>query len=189
MSRRTCTLLVVAGVLMLARGAWIPAKAFAAQVLLQNAWEKSLADGGVHKPWPWADTHPVARLSAPAHGVELIALAGSAGSSLAFGPGHVAGSGAPGSRDTVILGGHRDTHFRFLERVETGETLVLQNPAGQQVVYRVERAEVTDSRVSRLRVEQDSGLLALVTCYPFDALTAGGPLRYVVSARAVEVSL
>jgi sortase A len=28
--------------------------------------------------------------------------------------------------------------------------------------------------------------LILVTCYPFDAIVPGGPLRYVVYARKVE---
>ena len=27
--------------------------------------------------------------------------------------------------------------------------------------------------------------LTLITCYPFDALRAGGPLRYVVTAKAI----
>lgn len=26
----------------------------------------------------------------------------------------------------------------------------------------------------------------LVTCYPFDAVVAGGPLRYVVTAKEVQ---
>jgi len=189
MSRRVCALLVLAGALMLARGAYIPAKAFAAQALLQSAWQKSREDGGVHKPWPWADTHPVARLSAPRHGVDLIALAGSSGSSLAFGPGHMSRSGAPGSRDTVVFGAHRDTHFRFLEQVEPGDTLILESAGGERVVYYVEGAEVADASETRLRFEEDTGILALVTCYPFDALSAGGSLRYVVSAKAVGASL
>jgi len=37
---------------------------------------------------------------------------------------------------------------------------------------------------SALRIPRDTALptLTLVTCYPFDAIAAGGPLRYVVSA-------
>jgi sortase (surface protein transpeptidase) len=30
--------------------------------------------------------------------------------------------------------------------------------------------------------------LTLITCYPFGALRAGGPLRYVVTARAMDVA-
>ena len=29
-------------------------------------------------------------------------------------------------------------------------------------------------------------MLTLVTCYPFDALVAGGPLRYLVFAKAIK---
>jgi sortase A len=29
--------------------------------------------------------------------------------------------------------------------------------------------------------------LTLITCYPFDAIAPGGPLRYVVRARALKV--
>ena len=32
-------------------------------------------------------------------------------------------------------------------------------------------------------LDTDSAILSLVTCYPFDARDAGGPLRYVVTAR------
>ena len=31
-------------------------------------------------------------------------------------------------------------------------------------------------------------LLTLVTCYPFDAVSPGGPLRYAVTAEAIEDS-
>ena len=32
-------------------------------------------------------------------------------------------------------------------------------------------------------LDTQQSMLSLVTCYPFDALEAGGPLRYVVTAR------
>ena len=38
---------------------------------------------------------------------------------------------------------------------------------------------------SVLRTDPDADQLVLVTCYPFDALRAGGPLRYVVFADPV----
>jgi sortase A len=43
--------------------------------------------------------------------------------------------------------------------------------------------QVVDSRRQPLQLSGDG--LALVTCFPFDALTAGGPLRYVVIATPV----
>ena len=43
---------------------WIPLKGGLVQVLLQRSWEQGL-DGAIDaRPWPWADTHPVARIHA-----------------------------------------------------------------------------------------------------------------------------
>jgi len=44
-------------------------------------------------------------------------------------------------------------------------------------------ADVVDSRNGSLVLDTDVAILTLVTCYPFDAASAGGPLRYVVTAR------
>ncbi|MFK8016742.1 MAG: class GN sortase [Gammaproteobacteria bacterium] len=172
---------------LLAHGLYLPAKALAAQVLLHKAWTQALSDGGAHRPWPWADTYPVARLRAPDHDVDLIALAGASGQSLAFGPGHVSHSGAPGSLDTVVFGGHRDTHFRFLKDLRVGDELWLQGRDGSEQHYRVEQLDIANVFDSTLRLEPDSGQLALVTCFPFDALRAGSTQRFVVSARSVSL--
>ncbi len=65
--RRTLLwLLLLSGSWQLAGGLWIDAKALLAQRLISVAWERTLIAGeaGV-KPWPWADTWPVARLQVP----------------------------------------------------------------------------------------------------------------------------
>ena len=41
-----------------------------------------------------------------------------------------------------------------------------------------------DARHARLAPDDGRPLLSLVTCYPFDAVAPGGPLRYVVTAAA-----
>jgi sortase A len=52
------------------------------------------------------------------------------------------------------------------------------------VRYRIDDLSVADSRTARLRAAGSGRALVLVTCWPFGALTPGGPLRYVVTARA-----
>jgi sortase A len=42
---------------------------------------------------------------------------------------------------------------------------------------------VLDSRHDRLLIEADRPMLTLLTCYPFDAVLPGGPLRYVAIAE------
>ena len=190
MPRKTLALAIVLltaiGGWQLGQGMWIHVKARLAQHLLQHAWARTLTGQRDVKPWPWADTWPVARLTAPAHGVDLIVLAGASGRTLAFGPGHVTGSAAPGTAGTSIVNGHRDTHFAFLARVRTGETLVTQVPGRPPVFYRVTATAVVDSRTAAVASDDGISALVLLTCYPFDAVTAGGPLRYVVTAEPAD---
>ena len=164
-------------------GAYIPAKAWLAQELMQRAWSRGA--GGVSKPvpWPWADTWPVARLSARAGAIELIVLAGGSGRTLAFGPGHLSASAMPGEPGNTVIAGHRDTHFSFLRDVEIGESLVLETISGSKHLYKVVGIDVVDARRGSLLLDTDEPFLSLVTCYPFDAHDAGGPLRYVVTAK------
>lgn len=167
----------------LAGAGWIHAKAMLAQHLLARAWEDTREDGRPHKPWPWADTWPAARLEAPALGADYHVLAGTTGQALAFGPGlHEVFNGSAG-RWTVIAG-HRDTHFRFLQALQPGMTLRLEGIAGPVRHFRVVSARVVDSRVETLQPPApDADGLLLVTCYPFDSWQPNGPLRYVVEAQ------
>jgi sortase A len=165
------------------QGAYIPAKAWVAQELMQRAWLRGAAGIDEPVPWPWADTWPVARLSARSGDVELIVLAGGSGRTLAFGPGHLSASAMPGESGNTVIAGHRDTHFSFLRDVEIGESLVMETPAGSRHLYRVVGIDVVDSRRGSLQLDTDEPYLSLVTCYPFEASDPGGPLRYVVTAR------
>lgn len=177
-------LLAVLGLAELGRGAWIHVKARLAQHLLQRAWART-ARGEPHaRPWPWADTWPVARLRVPAHDVDLIVLSGVSGRSLAFGPGHAPASAAPGTPGTAIVTGHRDTHFRFLEHVKPGDEVLVELPGGRFTRLTIEEVSVVDARTAVIRSEDQAAGLILMTCYPFDAIVPGGPLRYVVTARA-----
>ena len=175
--------LVVLGAWQVGHGVWIYAKARLAQHLLQRAWARTLAGEADVKPWPWADTWPVARLRVPAHQADLIVLDGVSGRTLAFGPGHAPGSAPPGAAGTAIVSGHRDTHFRFLERVRAGDEVLIEAPGRPPVRFVVRETAVVDSRTAVIRRDGDTAGLALVTCYPFDAVTPGGPLRYVVVAE------
>jgi sortase A len=169
----------------LGAGGYIFAKAVLAQHLLQAAWARTLAGERHAKPWPWADTWPVARLAAPAQGVELIVLAGASGRTLAFGPGHLDGTAAPGDPGVSVVGGHRDTHLRFLRDVAPGSLLTVERADGRTIAYRVAEARIVDARTTAIDAGSPESRLVLVTCYPFDAILPGGPLRYVVFADPV----
>lgn len=176
--------LLLLGVAAVAQGSWIFSKAALAQVLLRRAWSLAQAGQERARPWPWADTWPVARLVSPAQDIDLIVLEGATGSSTAFGPGHLQGSPLPGAEGNVVLAAHRDTHFRFLERLALGDGLWIELPNGATQRYLVQSTSVVDEHDTAL-LHAEGDWLTLVTCYPFDAPLPGGPLRYVVRARPV----
>jgi sortase A len=167
------------------QGLYIHAKALLAQYLLHQAWARTLAGEREVKPWPWADTWPVARLRVPAKGVDLIVLAGASGRTLAFGPGLLDGTASPGSPGNSLISGHRDTHFRFLKGLGGGDEILIGSADGRTRRYRTVGSQVIDGRKARIAVDTEDAYLTLVTCYPFDAVVPGGPLRYVVTARGV----
>ena len=177
-------LLVCAGVACFGHGLYIFAKAELAQVLLHYAWARTQASGAPVKPWPWADTHPVARLIALKQGADLLVLSGASGRTLAFGPGHFDGSANPGDPGNSVIVAHRDTHFRFLRRMTTGDSLVVEAQDGTRRHFHVQRIYVADFRALNIPRDTSVPTLTLVTCFPFDAINPGGPLRYVVVAAS-----
>lgn len=179
-------LCAAAGLWQLGQGVYIYAKAQLAQYLIADAWKKTLAGQRVVKPWPWADTWPVARLSVPALDKNVYILAGADGRAIAFGPGHMHGTPLPGAEGNSVIGGHRDTHFAFLRALKPGDVIAVQRAHGQWRHYRVGEARVVDKREVYVARNDGATRLTLVTCWPFDALRAGGPERYVVTAWATQ---
>ena len=113
----------------------------------------------------------------------MIVLAGASGRTLAFGPGHTLGTALPGERGTSIVSGHRDTHFAVLEELRRGDEIAIERSDGRIVYYEVEELQVADARTMRIGIAAEEDALVLVTCWPFDAVVPGGPLRYVVTTR------
>jgi sortase A len=176
--------LLAFGLWQVGEGSWIYAKARLAQLLLERAWSRTLAGETGAKPWPWADTWPIATLIVPGQGIDQIVLEGAYGRTLAFGPGHLKASARPGQEGATVLTGHRDTNFRFLKRLRRGDVIALQSRTGQWIRFSVRERQIVDSRVASIHIDAGDPRLVLVTCYPFDAITSGGPLRLVVTAEA-----
>lgn len=178
-------LIALVGLVLVGQGLWIHAKALLAQVLLERAFAEAIATGRPAKPWPWADTWPVARIEVPRLGRSVIVLAGSSGQALAFGPGHVEGTPGAGESGVAVYAAHRDTHFAFLREVKMGDEIVVTRADGETARFRMTRSDVVRWDRSGIDPAASGRHLALATCWPFDAQTAG-PLRYLVEAEAVE---
>jgi sortase A len=172
------------GLTLIGQGLFIHAKALVAQVLLERAFSESVASGRPAKPWSWADTWPVARVEVPRLGAVTIALAGSSGQALAFGPGHVENTPEAGERGTAVYAAHRDTHFAFLRDVRLGDEVRVTRSDGRIARFSVTETRIVPFDAPGLDPDADGRYLALATCWPLDA-RAAGPLRYVVMAEAV----
>ncbi len=181
-------ILAAVGTWQLGAGTWIHVKAQLAQLLLARAWAQTLTGSIEVRPWPWADTWPVARLRIPSVGLDAIVLHGHSGRSLAFAPGLAPGSASPGQPGTTLISAHRDTHFSGLAGLHVGSEIELQTAAGHWR-YRVAATEVLDTRTQQIVEDPLRDELVLATCYPFDALLPGGPLRYLVYANRMETDL
>ena len=183
--KRLILFVAVLGISFFAYGAYIPAKAVLAQYLINDAWNDSIRSGESHKPWKWADMHPVMKLSSNKHKQELIVLSGDKGNSLAFAPGYNLISYMPNQGGTTVISAHRDTHFEFLQNVAINDVFELTDRYNKTLSYRVNDIKIIDATKKDIAIRSNQDELKLITCYPFDAIVARGPLRYVVTAKMI----
>ena len=169
----------MAGLLFTEQG-YMKVKAILADRLIEAAWEAHRLDGGVHRPWAWADTHPLARLEVERLGIRRTILSGASGTSMAFGIGHVDGTALPNRAGNVVLGGHRDGRFAFLEHLRPGDRMVLTTHE-QRREWVVRELFVVDANDGSVLEDDGSDRLTLVTCFPFGGVTPTHR-RYVVTA-------
>ena len=187
-ARAASLLIALGGGLCLAQAGLIHAKARLGQALIEGAWQRTLGGEEGVRPWPWADTTPVARLQVPAHAVDVYVLAGGSGHALAWGPGHLAGSARPGAPGNAVLAGHRDTHFAFLGALRPGDQVYAEDSRGRVTRYSVRDHFVTHERDTRVLTPGGATRLTMITCWPFEDPIPGGPKRYVVVAEAIRAS-
>jgi sortase A len=183
--KRVILVLAALGISFFAYGAYIPAKAVLAQYLINDAWNDTIRSGKSQKPWKWADMHPVMKLSSEKHKQELIVLSGDKGNSLAFAPGHNLSSYMPNQGGTTVISAHRDTHFEFLQDVSISDVFELTDRNNKTMSYKVSNIKIIDATKQDISIHSNQDELKMITCYPFDAIVARGPLRYVVTAKMI----
>lgn len=180
----TAKLAFVIGLLLLGKGLYMDVKAELAQILIAHSWQSREANAAAAKPWWWADTKAIATLEVPRLNKRLFVMQDDSGESLAFGPGHLNASEAIAQAGHVMIAGHRDSHFRFLKELQTGDLIQTTNANDEHLQYRVIQSYILDTRTESL-MKFDHNQLTLITCYPFDSVISGGPLRYIVNSEPV----
>lgn len=179
MARAVLVAIALLGLAETGRFAWIQSKGWLGQRLMERAWHRAEAEPA--PPWPGARTRPAARLFVPELKLDRLVVEGIETPNLAWGPGI-----ASGANGHTVIAAHRDTHFRFLGDLRQGHTLELERSSGELGRWQVSERRIVDSRTTDLDLDAHGPLLTLITCWPIDALEAGGPLRLVVSAVPTE---
>ncbi|MBM7661641.1 LPXTG-site transpeptidase (sortase) family protein [Bacillus mesophilus] len=103
---------------------------------------------------------------------------------LAEGVGHYIGSVLPGESDNTVLAGHRDTVFKDLGTIETGDMIIVETVAGT-FTYKITGQRIVDKDDRTVIVPYDKATLTLITCYPFE-FVGPAPERFVLVGELVN---
>jgi len=124
---------------------------------------------------------PLGRIDIRSVSLSAIILEGTANSTLRRAAGHVPGTPLPGQPGNVAIAGHRDTFFRTLRDIHTGDEITLTTLDGSYS-YRVSSARVVDPEDTAVLDDSEESVLTLVTCYPF-YFVGPAPKRFIVRAQ------
>lgn len=178
-----CTITILVAMLLIIQSVWMPTKAWLSQQLIAYSWEQSQVTKQPSPPWPWADTTAIAKMNIARLNKSIVLLQGTNPTTLAFSAGVMHQYSTLNSNSPFVVAGHRDTHFSFLQDLKMKDVIALNDIHGTTQLYEVESIDVVDSNETPLLLAENNPSLLLITCYPFNAIRAGGSLRYVVKAK------
>jgi sortase A len=126
----------------------------------------------------------VAKLDAPSVRLSATVLEGTDDATLDRGAGHIEDTPFPGQPGNVGIAGHRDTTFRPVRHLRTGDPLELTTQEG---IYRylITKTFIVDPKDVYVLDPGDQPMLTLVTCYPFEYI-GNAPRRYIIQAVLID---
>ena len=126
------------------------------------------------------DGDTMGRLEIRRIGISVMIRHGTEEATLTLGAGHVPATPSPGGDGNVVLAAHRDTFFRKLEGIRTGDRIQILTMGHiyDYIVDSTETVDPEDTRVMESRARQE---LTLITCYPF-YFVGSAPKRFIVHA-------
>ena len=182
--------LLISGGFLCLHASWLPVKGWLSHQLISYSWHQTIDFKQKNKPWPWADTYPIAELSFERLNKRVVVLNGGDPTTLAFSAGAIAPFNQTKSIKPFVVAGHRDGHFSFLNEVVMNDIISLTDQQGKSQLYQVEAVNIVDASTGELPVLADNSQLILITCYPFisasnigSATESDSNERYVITAR------
>jgi sortase A len=178
-------MLTLIAIYFFAQGLYREGKAIVAQRLLSFSWASYLEDGERHKPWPWADSGPIAQLTIAGQ-APLMVIAGASSSHLAFAPAWMVSSSGFGHAGNSVVVAHNDTHFKALKDVRLNSLLTLRTYPNLEFNYQVVATKIVSEKELSVLDVSDQEILTLITRYPFESTLLSSELRFVVVAKRIK---
>jgi sortase A len=179
-------LLLIAGIGTLTYAGVLAAESYATQHYEALKFDRALHQPEVFRNVTPVGGAPIGRLSIPTVRISAIVLEGDDSATLNAAPGHIPGTALPWEKGNVAIAGHRDTFFRNLETIHTGDSITLMTLRGTYD-YQVESTQVVDPSQTEVLKASATPILTLVTCYPFHFI-GPAPKRFIVRSHLVRAN-
>ena len=153
----------------------------------ESEWVAAVVPAGsqlVVRKGPTPSQEVFGRLEIARLGLSVIVAEGVDRLSLRRAAGHVPGTGIPGRTGNIGISAHRDTYFRRLKDIRTGDVIVLTTVPGTYK-YRVLSTKVVPPSNVEVMDPDGGEILTLITCYPFYFVGAA-PDRFIVRAERIN---
>jgi len=128
----------------------------------------------------WEETAPLGILEIPRLQISAVAEEGINNDTLELSVGHVPKSAYPGQSGNAAFAAHRDTYFKNLEAIQTGDKIVFKS-LQRDYNYQVTSIQIVDANATSVLNDTPQSTITLVTCYPFHYI-GSAPKRFVVTA-------
>ena len=152
----------------------------------QPPLDSGLQHGGSY-PGGFSDLSPLGKIEIPRIHISAMVTEGTSARVLRMAVGHIPGTALPGQAGNVALAGHRDTFFRRLGDLKTGDVIKVTTPRGQYL-YGVRFTSIVAPDEIWVLNPSTGQTLTLVTCYPFYFVGAA-PKRFIVRASRLKNQL
>ena len=133
---------------------------------------------------PTTQVGGLTRISIPKINLDAVILEGTSHKSLTLGPAHLRDSALPGDPGNSVLAAHRDTFFRHIYELKTGDDIFVERN-GQHYHYVVTGKRVVQPADLSVLDTTSESRLTLITCYPVYFI-GPAPGRLVVIAKLAQ---
>ena len=135
--------LIFLGIFGIAKASFMPIKAIIGQHYLEAAWQESLKNNRLSKPWKSADFYMIGELKVPRLKISRVILNSVSGEAMAWGIGRVDNINKRQTKRPIILAGHRDSHMQFMSKLNVGDKIELMMTDGVSKTFTISKVDIT----------------------------------------------